>query len=140
MPKGYPQEILRLWDANYNRAKEGLRVCEDVCRFVLGLPGPTRKYKLARHVLFTVLKELPFRDADLLVARDVARDVGRGNIPAELTRKSAQDIFLANSQRSKESVRVLEEFSKLFEIKSARALKALRYRLYALEKEVARVL
>ena len=36
---------LRLYDANLNRASEGLRVAEDVCRFHLDLPGLAAELK-----------------------------------------------------------------------------------------------
>jgi hypothetical protein len=46
------------------------------------------------------------------------------------------DVFYANSQRAKESLRVLEEFAKLRDRRLAEDLKKLRYQVYALEKNV----
>jgi hypothetical protein len=46
------------------------------------------------------------------------------------------DIYYANSQRVKESIRVLEEFAKLRNKQVAEKLKKLRYRVYALEKKI----
>ena len=45
------EKILRVIDANFNRAREGLRVCEDVCRFFCDHKSLTVKYKLLRHEL-----------------------------------------------------------------------------------------
>ncbi len=124
----------RVIDANFNRAKEGLRVCEDVCRFVLDAKGPTRSYKTVRHQLTQTLSGLKIHD--VIRSRNIERDVGRASTPVEFKRKSATDIFYANSQRVKESIRVLEEFAKLRDKKAAEDLKRLRYRVYALEKNV----
>jgi len=135
VPKKVEQRLGRILDANFNRAKEGLRVCEDVCRFWYDDPAATRRYKDARHALTAALT--PLGVMALLTARDIRGDVGRLSSDTELTRKSVQDIFYANSQRVKESIRVLEEFSKLLSPKTAEEIKRLRYRIYALEKDVA---
>ena len=46
----------------------------------------------------------------------------------------------ANSQRAKESLRVLEEFLKLSDKNSSGNFKQLRYQLYALEKRAIKKL
>ena len=124
----------RVVDANFNRAKEGLRVCEDVCRFVLDAKSPTRGYKAVRHQLTETISGLKI--LEVILSRNIERDVGRGSTSVEFKRKSAMDIFYANSQRVKESLRVLEEFAKLRDKKLAEGLKRLRYKVYALEKNV----
>ena len=124
----------RIIDANYNRAKEGLRVCEDVCRFVLDAKDSTRSYKSVRHRLTDIVGMLNITKA--IQSRDMARDVGRRSTVAEFKRNGAIDIYYANSQRVKESVRVLEEFTKLRNKRLAEDLKKLRYKIYALEKNV----
>jgi hypothetical protein len=53
----------------------------------------------------------------------------------ELKRSSVEDIFRANIQRVKESIRVLEEFSKLINKQAAIGFKKMRYRLYEIEKK-----
>ncbi len=130
--------IIRIIDANFNRAKEALRVCEDVCRFVLNKKGPTQRYKMIRHQLSSLFASFPVDKKDLLEARDISRDVGRKSAATEFQRKSCQDIFYANSQRAKESLRVLEEFAKLIDKNKAQALKEIRYKIYALEKEIVK--
>ena len=126
-------ELYRVVDANYNRAKEGLRVCEDIARFVFDDKSLTKRFKRARHGLFQAVK--PFGFKEIVAARDIMKDVGRGTLDSESSRSSVGDLLYANSQRVKESLRVLEEFAKLVDIKTAERLKRLRYALYDLEKE-----
>jgi len=64
-------------------------------------------------------------------------DVGKKSVIAELERSSIKDISTINFQRGKESIRVLEEFFKLYSKKSAKGLKTVRYNLYNLEKELS---
>ncbi len=132
--KEYEPKFLRVMDANFNRAKEGLRVCEDVCRFWLDEQALTKKFKSVRHRLTEHLKVLGLKD--LIAARDVQGDIGRTTIKSESTRKTTSDIFYANCQRVKESLRVLEEFSKLKSVKASAGIKALRYEIYGIEKIV----
>ena len=125
--------LWRVLDANFNRAKEALRVCEDVSRFVMDAPKLTSGYKKVRHGLNEVLVVLG--KEDLLRARDIVGDVGRKTTGSESRRADIKSIFYANSQRAKESLRVLEECTKLLNIKTAERLKRLRYTVYDLEKE-----
>ncbi len=129
-------KIYRIVDANFNRAKEGLRVCEDVCRFILDEQEGTRRYKSLRHRLSTATAVLDKRFTNLIKERDVPADVGRRSIKTELRRRGFRDIYYANSQRVKESVRVLEECAKLVDVGQARAFKRMRYELYRLEQRV----
>lgn len=129
------KKVLRVLDANFNRAKEGLRVCEDITRFVLDDPYLARQYKTLRHALSGV-GSLAFKHC-LVAVRDSRHDVGRTiTTKPELTRKTVKDIFWANSQRVKESVRVLEEFLKLADRKSSASCKEIRYRIYVLEQKI----
>ena len=41
----------RIIDANLNRSREGLRVCEEVARFHLSSPQLTRELKSVRHAV-----------------------------------------------------------------------------------------
>ena len=124
----------RILDANFNRAKEGIRVCEDICRFILNNSAVTKEYKKIRHELEKNLFSFDFRE--IIRARNIERDVGRGSLESEMKRNDIKDIFYANSQRAKESIRVLEEFAKLKNQQSARGLKKIRYQIYAVEKKV----
>lgn len=136
MPKPFKLQARRVIDANINRAKEGLRVCEDITRFILEDPALTGELKRLRHRLDALAAGLCCR-RNLLKERDSQRDSGRKIHPLEIKRRSCPDIFFANIQRAKESLRVLEEFSKLFCTRAAAGLKELRYRAYELEKKAA---
>ncbi|HBG60974.1 MAG TPA: thiamine-phosphate pyrophosphorylase [Candidatus Omnitrophica bacterium] len=134
MQKIEEKKLLRIVDANFNRAKEGLRVCEDICRFVIDSKSLTRNFKDVRHDLTEIISSLKFKT--VIFARDIEGDIGKGSTVSEFKREKLFDVFVANSQRAKESVRVLEEFSKLLDIKLAQKLKSLRYKIYAYEKKV----
>ncbi len=127
------RKIDRVLDANINRAKEGLRVCEDTARFILDDKVLTAGYKHVRHELTAVSKAFNYKD--IIKARDVAGDRGRPTTVSESLRKGVADIFYANTQRVKESLRVLEEFAKISDGKLAERFKLLRYKVYGLEKK-----
>lgn len=127
--------INRIIDANINRAKEGLRVCEEITRFIFDNRLLTSEFKKIRHKIDAILKKLS-PPQSLLKERESLRDVGKDVYIHELRRKNLQDIFFANIQRIKESLRVLEEFSKLRNIKVAIEFKKIRYRIYEVEKKV----
>ena len=128
--------IGRIIDANINRAKEGLRVCEEVTRFMLNDRSLTTCLKAARHEIDTVAKSLSTKEA-LLKERSSLKDVGRLIHRYEFKRSNLKDIFFANIQRAKESIRVLEEFSKLINKNCALKFKRARYKLYEIEKKAA---
>lgn len=136
MSKINNKSVDRIIDANFNRAKEGLRVCEDVCRFWLDDSSLTRSLKNCRHELTKIL-DIQLLEK-LLASRDIERDVGRGTIRAESKRTQMSDVIYANFQRVKESVRVLEEIMKLKNSKISIRLKKLRYKVYELEKKISK--
>ena len=131
------KKILRLVDANFNRLKEGLRVCEDISRFIFDDTESTKKLKRTRHQILNLIKRLPLEIDSLIDSRDSKSDVSRSySIKFETKRTDSQDIFRANIQRIKESLRVLEEFSKLFNQKISLRFKSIRYQIYSLEQEI----
>ena len=131
-------QYYRLIDANFNRAKEGLRVCEDVCRFILNRKKETAQYRKIRHALTESLKS--FKIKNIVEARNVLKDVGRKAKEGEIKRNKAADVYFANAQRVKESIRVLEEFAKLVNVTQAQKLKTLRYQCYELERTIVKQL
>ena len=135
---GYLQlkTINRIFDANINRAKEGLRVCEEITRFALNSRTLTAEFKALRHRIDRVAGKLPA--GELLKERKSLEDVGRNIYSNELKRKSLADIFYANIQRVKEAIRVLEEFAKLKNKNIALRFKAIRYDIYEIEKKAAK--
>lgn len=125
--------LYRIIDANFNRAKEGLRVCEDVARYVWNKQSLTKSFKDLRHGLTAVAVGLKM--VKMLEGRDVESDIGRPSSPSEFKRKNITAVFLANMQRVKESLRVLEEVSKLLNPKVSEGFKSLRYQAYVLEQK-----
>jgi thiamine-phosphate pyrophosphorylase len=126
--------ILRIIDANANRAREALRVAEDYARFALDAPGLTEGLKALRHQLREVLGALGLPPEALLAARDTAGDVGTAlTTPAEFRRPDAASVAQAAFKRLGEALRCLEEYGKTVNAEAARAIEALRYRGYELE-------
>ncbi len=127
--------VYRIIDANLNRGMEGIRVCEDITRFTLDDEILTAKLKNLRHEIFFSIKKL--RDdhlEELVLSRNTEMDVGKVTTKTETMRESIVDLFLANSQRGKESLRVLEEVLKLFDSDLSQEFKKFRFKLYAIEK------
>jgi thiamine-phosphate pyrophosphorylase len=128
------RSVLRLMDANLNRLKEGLRVCEDTARFVLDDRRAARELKSVRHEIASCVTALGCKE--LALAREVRTDVGAQDRKSEYLRKDINDVFFANAQRCKESIRVLEEYAKLFDKTIARKMKRARYAFYTIEKRI----
>jgi hypothetical protein len=125
--------LYRILDANFNRAKEGLRVCEDICRYSWDEKTLTRQFKDVRHELTAAIEALGMLKA--LAHRSIQTDVGKATTAQESSRRDLSAVFWANSQRVKESLRVLEEVAKLIKPSDAQKVKELRYKVYALEQK-----
>lgn len=135
-------KILRIIDANVNRATEGLRVAEDIVRFVLDDHGLTSKLKHVRHEISRLLRDERWETClpagEVRGARNVKTDVGaKRSTKSEVRRKDILDVFLANIKRAEESVRVFEETSKLFEPKLGPKFKKIRFELYDIEQKAS---
>ncbi len=127
--------LLRILDANYNRAKEGIRVLEDITRFVIQDAALTSRWKRCRHDLTQAILRLPVSYRELVDARESSRDVGRQSFIRDKKKKSRwQDLFISNAKRSQEALRVLEELVKMIGPKYAANFQTLRFCLYDLEK------
>jgi len=123
--------IHRLLDANFNRAREGLRIVEDVFRFVLSNCRIAVELKKIRLELNEIVQKMY---PQLIQARDVSADFGAKT--REKKRKDLRNIVLANFSRSEEALRVLEEFGKIISSSLGEKFKRLRFRVYALEKDI----
>ncbi len=128
--KSLSPEIYRVVDANLNRLKEGVRVVEDLMRYLHNNKELSKKLKSIRHL--AVYENI---DA-LLEHRDSINDVLRSSTQSELQRADIKGIIVANFKRAQESARVLEELFKLQSVKDSENFKHIRYELYDLEKEV----
>jgi len=126
--------MLRLMDANLDRLSEGLRVLEDVSRFILGDARTTETLKRLRHELTATDSEFKNK---LLIARDSEDDIGRESPVKGTERKHISDLVTANAKRAQEALRVLEEFAKLPDMPpqmSERNFEQARFILYEIEK------
>lgn len=133
--------IHRIVDANLNRSREGLRVCEDIARFVLNSAGMSKELKQVRHGIASAIKRMPCGPKILIESRDSRSDVLRASrLGTEMRRRDAADVLIANIQRAKESLRVLEEVSKLVDGNISVMFRRLRFRVYEIEKRMVSVI
>ncbi|MEW6609175.1 MAG: thiamine-phosphate pyrophosphorylase [bacterium] len=133
-------KIYRIIDANINRAKEGIRVVEDVCRFVLEDEELTSKLKKIRHQIGKLTHKL-VNYSSLLTSRDSESDPGLSiSAQNKEKRKDYVDLVISNMCRAEESCRVLEEISKLKDENLSFEFEKIRYALYLLEKEVVKII
>ena len=125
--------IERLLDANLDRAREGLRVIEDWCRFGLARPDLVSRTKDFRQRLGRC------HQASFKLARHTATDPAAGMAHgAQAERQGAAAVVAANCGRVQEALRVLEEFGRGLPGPLAGEAAAIRYGLYDLEVDVLR--
>jgi thiamine-phosphate pyrophosphorylase len=132
-------------DANLNRSSEGLRVLEDVARFLLNDAELSQRLKTLRHDLAQETKSLSL---EFLSRRDSEHDVGHpypvppGEREFNMKTTSLQgllDLVTANAKRVEESLRVVEELAKLPELSSilnSGSFEQTRFALYTLERDL----
>ncbi len=130
-------KIKRIIDVNLNRASEGLRVLEDIARFICNAPALTEKIKRERHSLRELFSGVVSGSTR---ERDVKGDVGRKRIAMEEARADILSVATANAKRIEEALRSLEEFSKLEYRSRARRIKKMRFSVYACEQELLELL
>jgi thiamine-phosphate pyrophosphorylase len=125
------QSLYRILDANLDRAREGVRIVEEWCRFALENELLTTECKALRQEL------AGWHGTELRAARDTAGDVGTGlTHPAEANRTDVPQVLQANLCRVQEALRVLEEYGKVYRPEMALACKQMRYRVYVLESKL----
>jgi thiamine-phosphate pyrophosphorylase len=125
----------RIIDANLNRAREGLRVAEEIARFDLEDSSLASHLKSLRHEITTILKEVP--TGALLAARGSICDIGKNvDYDKKIGKQALSEILKASMSRAQEAMRVLEEFSGLADFPEGKKFKELRFRLYAIEKDL----
>jgi len=125
-------ENLRLLDANLNRLREGIRVIEDIYRYIFNNKKTAIELKQLRHKSRLSLDI----SQKLLESRDIKNDVLKVSTKSEQNRTDTNSILIANFKRAQESARVLEEFGKLIDIETSENFKSIRYELYHLEKNI----
>jgi len=123
--------VHRILDANLDRAREGLRIIEEWCRFGLNHQPMTEQLKGLRQTL------AQWHTPEIRQARDTPGDPGTAlTHPQEAERTSVAAVLQANFCRLQEALRVLEEYGKLYRSDFAAACKDMRYLTYTLESEL----
>ena len=130
--------VYRIIDANFNRAREAIRVIEDYCRFALNSASLSERAKQLRHELSAAINKL---DAGKLISsRDTLGDVGVGRtVDAQLARSGLNDCFTAGCKRLTEALRTLAEMSSAVggqNCSVAETFEKLRFDAYTLEKDI----
>jgi thiamine-phosphate pyrophosphorylase len=123
--------LFRILDANLDRAREGLRVVEEWCRFGLDDPALTGICKQLRQELGH------WHRNEFRLARDTVGDVGTDLTHAqEKVRADIPAVLQANLCRVQEALRALEEYGKVYDPGMGAACKQMRYQVYGLESKL----
>jgi thiamine-phosphate pyrophosphorylase len=123
--------ICRILDANLDRAREGLRIIEEWCRFGLNSASMAAECKQMRQELAS------WHSQELRASRDTPGDPGTElTHPREEQRSSIQHLLQANLCRVEEAMRVLEEYGKLYDPDMGTTFKQMRYQVYILESNL----
>ncbi len=128
-------DMVRMVDANLNRAREGLRVAEDYARFALDDAETARKMKELRHDIRSALEFCQSIGWRLLAKqRPTSELIIR--TPDEYRRSGLLGIAIANFKRAQEAVRTLEELAKVESYYAAELLEKDPLSTLHLEKSV----
>jgi len=129
------RETWRILDANFNRAREALRVAEDCGRFALNDPAITAFAKNLRSELAEVYGRLPAEE--MLTSRNTAGDIGTElSSPMEPYRANLEDVAVAACKRLTEALRTIEECVKVVRADATVAVERMRYNAYTLEQRL----
>lgn len=123
--------LLRMIDANADRAAEALRVVGDLCRFLLDDKHLSTSWRDLRGALWQAYTAVPGLQSSALQNRDSEGDAGR-----TFASVSYQDVLStarSNIHRAEESFRALEECMRAVSPEHASLFSQLRYRCYDAE-------
>lgn len=130
----------RLLDANINRVSEGIRVLEDIARFIYNNEEYSKLFREKRHFLRKLFAEF---DNLFIGSREVTKDVGI-NITKTSTldkKTNIKELSVGNFKRIQEGLRSLEETLKIIDkYEFSKNIESLRYKFYSLEKEFLNIL
>ncbi len=127
--------VLRLLDANANRAREALRVIEDYARFIVNSASLQAELKQLRHDLSEATESLL---SEAMLHRDTPGDVGTANSTEhEFDREDLTDVVTAAGKRAGEALRAIEEYLKVLSPYDAAKVESVRYRFYEIERKIA---
>jgi thiamine-phosphate pyrophosphorylase len=124
-------EVLRIIDANINRVSEGLRVIEDIQRFIFNNEEVSKKIREMRHLV-----RKGFYCKELLESRNVIGDIGVTISKNSLLdqKHSLEDLLISNFKRVEEGLRSIEESLKIIDhYKESKIYENIRFQVYDLE-------
>ncbi len=125
----------RIIDANANRAREALRLLEDLARFWLDDESIARRAKTIRHGLTSAIESAIGSKVSLVIERDTPGDVGTTiSVSTETKRADVVSLASAAGSRLGEALRAIEECLKLESPAAAVQVERLRYETYELER------
>lgn len=123
--------VCRILDANLDRAREGLRIIEEWCRFGLNSMQLAAECKQMRQELAS------WHTPEIRASRNTPGDPGTSlTHPQEEQRSSIQQLLQANFGRVEEAMRVVEEYGKLYNPDMGGVFKQMRYKVYTLESNL----
>ncbi|MBN2456630.1 MAG: thiamine phosphate synthase [Sedimentisphaerales bacterium] len=129
------RSIYRIIDANFNRAREAVRVMEEFCRFTLNNEQLTERAKKLRHELSAIISKLDSRR--IITSRDTPGDVGAGKkVETSIKRETLRDCLTANCKRLTEALRAIAEMVQIIDPAQAERIERLRYNSYTIEKDI----
>jgi len=132
-------ELIRIIDADTNRACEGMRVLSDVARFVLNNASLAERAGALRRAIRDIASAKMGRgEQHLLDARNVDGDPDK-DTTGERARSRGRlvDTVAASARRTQEALRSLEEFSAPLFGDAAAEYARLRFECYNLHAEIA---
>ncbi len=119
---------------NLNRLNEALKFIEDVIRFSLENKVLLIRIRKIRNEFLKIKKDISL--ADIINSRQSSHDLGRAAKFDIQTKKTSEDLIIANLTRAKESARIIEEILKSINLKISNRMKEIRFQLYDLEKYI----
>lgn len=126
--------IERMIDANLNRVSEGLRVIEDILRFVYEEKALQARARVLKHRVRKMLNAQAY-----ISVRQSSEDVGLSvSQQSDLDKKTdIKQMISANFKRIEEGIRTIEESLKIIgEWEASKRFEQVRFDTYSLEKEV----
>lgn len=135
MTNAESRTVLRILDANANRAGEGLRTLEESARFILDDLGLTDRLKTHRHDLAIAMGR--WNRLQLIDSRDTPGDVGTHvTTETEHLRADFSSVIAAATTRTQQALRCLEEYGKTTDPNFAASIESVRYQCYATFREL----
>lgn len=129
--------LYRIIDANINRVSEGIRVLEDISRFILEDTYTTNSLRELRHDV-----RKTFSSPNLIRNRNSSTDIGKSiSFNNKLDNKETiNDLISSNFKRIQEGLRSIEECLKVLGYyKESKIYESYRFKSYTLEKNINKI-